>query len=535
MMRGNGFENGPSTKIDFMHRRLCSRFEEGIYVMVQNHSGGWMVKGGKAFGWSWFLTLQIEGECVSKHVRSLCTNGPDGIWASNGCELKDFFTAGTYTTATSVEWALAELMMNPLLLRQAREEIEKVLGSDGNILKGDNIVIDGDESPGLTLPRARDWSGLEVTAAQTIGVCYGQVSDNLPPAQEVVDLYKANGIGRMRIYNPDQATIQALSGSNIELVVGVPNENIQSLASAEEAATEWLLDNVLSYSKDVKFRYIVVGNEISPDDEIAQFVLPAMQNIYAALASSNLPQIKVSTAISIALLGPSYPPSIGAFSSSSSPYIKPIIKFLKKNGAPLLANLYTYFSYIDDPKNIELSYALFTSPKVVEKDGSYEYKNLFDATLGALYSALEKIGAPDLEVVISESGWPSHGGNAATVDNAQTYYSNLVNHVSGGTPKRPNQPIETYLFAMFDEDQKGPAETERHFGLFSPNKQPKYQIQFTQGSSQSPPSDQGSSQCPPSDQGSSQSPPSDQSSSQSLTSEGILFSLFLPLSFFYFW
>ncbi|KAK7302090.1 hypothetical protein RJT34_12969 [Clitoria ternatea] len=149
--------------------------------------------------------------------------------------------------------------------------------------------------------------------------------------------------------------------------------------NAEQAATEWLQDNVLSYSKDVKFRYIVVGNEISPDDEIPQFVLPAIQNIYAALTSSNLPQIKVSTAISIAF-------------------------------------------YIDDPKNIELSYALFTSPKVVEKDGNYEYKNLFDTTLGALYSTLEKIGAPDLEVVISESGWPSHGGNAVTVDNAQTYY-----------------------------------------------------------------------------------------------------------------
>ncbi|KAJ1390418.1 Glycoside hydrolase family 17 [Sesbania bispinosa] len=317
-------------------------------------------------------------------------------------------------------------------------------------------------------------SVLETTASQSIGVCYGRVANNLPPAKEVIDLYKAYNIGIMRIYDPDPSTIEALRGSNIQLVVGVPNEDLQSLATAA-AATNWVQKYIQNYSQDVKFRYIVVGNEIDPNDALAQFVLPAMQNIYAALASANLQsQIKVSTAIQLSLLGSSYPPSSGAFSPSSSSYITPIVRFLANNGAPLLANVYTYFSYISDTKNIDLSYALFTSPTVVVRDGTYEYHNLFDASLGALYAALEKIGAPNLEVVVSESGWPSYGGIAATVDNARVYYRNLIDHVARGTPNRPNQPIETYLFAMFDENQKGPAATERHFGLFTPDKQPKY-------------------------------------------------------------
>ncbi|CAL0304841.1 unnamed protein product [Lupinus luteus] len=310
-----------------------------------------------------------------------------------------------------------------------------------------------------------------------IGICNGRVADNLPSAEAVINLYKANGIMRMRIYNPDPETLKALRGSNIELVVGLPNELIQSIATNAAEASQWVQNNIQTYAQDVKFRYIVVGNEIMPNDAAAEFVAPAMQNIYAALANFKLQsQIKVSTAIQLGLLGSSYPPSEGAFSPAASSYLNPILSFLVTNEAPLLANLYTYFSYIGNPNDISLDYALFTSPNVVVQDGKYEYQNLFDASLDALYAALEKSGAANLEVVISESGWPSYGANAATVENANIYYGNLVKHVQFGSPKRPNQPLETYLFALFDENKKEFAETERHFGLFHPNMEPKYQV-----------------------------------------------------------
>jgi hypothetical protein len=156
-----------------------------------------------------------------------------------------------------------------------------------------------------------------------------------------------------------------------------------------------------------------------------------------------------------------------------------------KNESPLLVNVYSYFSYISDPNNVDLSFALCNSQTVTVRDGKYVYRNLFDASLGAIYAALAKIGGANLEVVVSESGWPSKGGVAATVENAEIFYDNLIKHVSSGTPNRPNQALETYLFAMFDENQKGPAETERHFGLFTPDKQPKYQITQMHGSSNS--------------------------------------------------
>ncbi|KAE9463282.1 hypothetical protein C3L33_04821, partial [Rhododendron williamsianum] len=158
----------------------------------------------------------------------------------------------------------------------------------------------------------------------------------------------------------------------------------------------------------------------------------------------------------------------------------PIINFLKNTNNPLLFNIYPYFSRILEPQNVPLPYALFTATEGFPQDDQNQYRNLFDALLDAAYSAVEKAGGPNVEIVVSESGWPSAGGNDASVENAGTYYGNLINHVKegSGTPKRPGKAIETYLFAMFDENEKHGVESEKHFGVFSPNKQPKYQLSF---------------------------------------------------------
>ena len=200
-----------------------------------------------------------------------------------------------------------------------------------------------------------------------------------------------------------------------------------------------------------------------------------MKNIQKALSAANLQgKVKVSTAIKMDLLQDTFPPQNGRFSGAATPYIRPIINFLAQNGAPLLANVYPYFAYSDSDSQISLDYALFKQ----QGTNNQGYQNLFDAMLDSIYYALEKIGAPNLQVVVSESGWPSAGGNKGpSVDNARTYYQNLINHVKGGTPKHKG-PIETYLFAMFDEDKKDGLETERNFGLFRPDKSPKYQISF---------------------------------------------------------
>lgn len=314
-------------------------------------------------------------------------------------------------------------------------------------------------------------------AVQSIGVCYGVIGNNLPAASDVVKLYKSKGIDSMRIYFPRSDILQALTGSNIALTMDVANENLAAFAADATAAAAWVKQNVQAYP-GVSFRYIAVGNEVQGSDTAN--ILPAMRNVNSALVAAGLGNIKVSTSVRFDAFADTFPPSSGRFRDD---YMTPIARFLATTGAPLLANVYPYFAYKDDQesgqKNIMLNYATFQpGTTVVDNGNRLTYTCLFDAMVDSIYAALEKAGTPSVSVVVSESGWPSAGGKVgASVNNAQTYNQGLINHVRGGTPKK-RRALETYIFAMFDENGKPGDEIEKHFGLFNPNKSPSYSISF---------------------------------------------------------
>ncbi|XP_062075594.1 putative glucan endo-1,3-beta-glucosidase GVI [Humulus lupulus] len=324
--------------------------------------------------------------------------------------------------------------------------------------------------------------------AGAIGVNYGMLGNNLPPPNDVVALLKSKNITKARLFNPNIEALQALQNSSIEVILGTLNQDLQPLSTSTSFAWNWVQTNVLPLAKTVQFRCISAGNEVIPSD-MQNYVLPAMQNLKTALdqalaAGLLFRRIPVTTAVATSMLGVSYPPSMGQFSDEAASVMGPIAIFLATTQSPLLLNVYPYFAYVSNPVNISLPYALFTSSTVVVRDGAHEYRNLFDAMVDATYSALERSGGggESVEIVASESGWPS-GGNAgdvyATIANAETYNNNLISHVTGdtGTPKRPGKSIETYVFAMFNENLK-PGGTEQNFGLFYPNQMEVYPVNF---------------------------------------------------------
>ncbi|KAL0339711.1 UNVERIFIED_CONTAM: Lichenase-2 [Sesamum radiatum] len=138
-----------------------------------------------------------------------------------------------------------------------------------------------------------------------------------------------------------------------------------------------------------------------------------MQNIANALFFARFgTKIKVSTATSPRLLGQFYPPSGAAFVSKVRPYIGSVIKSLRR--ISITATLHTCLPYISNPKGIGMDYALFSAPSSMVRDGFYKYWNLLDVLVDAIYVAVEKYGGNKVEVVVSETGWPSAGETAAT-------------------------------------------------------------------------------------------------------------------------
>ncbi|KAK6145443.1 hypothetical protein DH2020_022263 [Rehmannia glutinosa] len=294
--------------------------------------------------------------------------------------------------------------------------------------------------------------------ARAIGINYGLLGDNLPPPANVISLLKQRNVPKIRIFEPNQDVLTALHNSGVSVIIGTRNEDLQPLASNPSAAANWVQTNVIPHYTSVNIKCIAAGNEVYPDN-LAQYIPGAMQNLDSALSASKI-SIPVSTAVSMVVLSNSNPPSQGAF----QPVMTQITNLLASKNSPLLVNVYPYYA------GGELSYALFKDNATAFRDNQLTYRNMFDAMVDAVYAALEKVGGSQIEIVVTETGWPSDGGRDASIENAQTYVNNLIKHVSSGqgTPRKPGKDIDTYIFAMFNEDLKHEG-IERHWGLYYPN------------------------------------------------------------------
>lgn len=180
-----------------------------------------------------------------------------------------------------------------------------------------------------------------------MGVCYGRVGNNLPPPSDAVNLIKSNGIQRIRLFNVDPDALKPFSGSGIELMIGVPNEILPTLANSPIATSiDWLQSNIFAQIPPNQIRYLAVGNEILLKDTFySPFVVPAINNLHQALKTLDLAEtIKLSSPHAASVLSNSYPPSAGSFDPNLKSLIIPLLQYLADTNSPLMVNLYPFFA-----------------------------------------------------------------------------------------------------------------------------------------------------------------------------------------------
>ncbi|KAG2707565.1 hypothetical protein I3760_05G153000 [Carya illinoinensis] len=323
---------------------------------------------------------------------------------------------------------------------------------------------------------------VEGKSAAPIGICYGRVANNLPSPPSVIDLLKSNNIRYVRLFDADPTTLKSFSGTRINLVIGVPNEILPCLASnPTNASLDWLRSNIFAHVPANQVRYIRVGNEVFLKDQLfTPYVVPAILNLYQALQTLGLTDsIKLSSPQAASVVVNSYPTSSATFDPYIESAIIPLLRYLYECRSPFMVNVYRYFSYVNKGNRVSLDYALFRSDNAV-RDGAMEYTNLFDASVDAFVYAMEKAGFPGIPVVVTETGWPTRGGEGASPENALAYNGNVVKRAVNevGTRRRPRNGVEVYLFDLFDENKKGGEVYEKHFGIYGVDGVRAYNLSF---------------------------------------------------------
>lgn len=343
-----------------------------------------------------------------------------------------------------------------------------------------------------------------------MGVNYGQLADNLPSPSDTVKLLQSTSIQKIRLYGPNIPLIKALANTGIEIVVGAANGEIPALASDPNAARGWITTNVVPYYPASNIILIMVGNEISTDDNLRKQLLPAMQNMQNALNSVALDaKIRISTVHSMAVLGMSEPPSKGSFRAGLVDAMKGFLGFNNATGSPFAINPYPYFAYKSDNRPETLAFCLF-QPNAGRYDPytKIRYMNMFDAQVSsilllkefvnllmtvsantypnnlqvdAVRSALNSLGYNNVDIVVAETGWPYKGDDkevGPSYDNAKAYNGGLIFHLrsKAGSPLMQGKSVDTYLFALYDENLKPGASSERAFGLFKPDGTATYDV-----------------------------------------------------------
>lgn len=145
---------------------------------------------------------------------------------------------------------------------------------------------------------------------------------------------------------------------------------------------------------------------------------------------------------------------------------------------------------------IPVGYALFQENPFNFRDDTItgvRYRNLFDMMVDAVIAAMAVLGKENIQVIVTETGWPNEDGSEAIGNYAEMYLKGLLMHLRSGmgTPLKKEGVAQAYIYQLFDEfDLKNSSNKngtsisrsglgEQRWGIMHPNMTLKYRIDFS--------------------------------------------------------
>lgn len=80
-----------------------------------------------------------------------------------------------------------------------------------------------------------------------LGVNWGTMATHKLKPEDVVQMLKDNGIQKVKLFDAEQSTMSALAGSGIEVMIAIPNDQLESMNSYKRAE-KWVQHNVTRYN-----------------------------------------------------------------------------------------------------------------------------------------------------------------------------------------------------------------------------------------------------------------------------------------------
>lgn len=83
-------------------------------------------------------------------------------------------------------------------------------------------------------------------SSNSVGVNWGTMATHQLSPESVVNMLKDNGFHKVKLFDADVAILDALCGTDIEIMLAVPNVMLAEMSA--DAAAAWVDDNVTTYA-----------------------------------------------------------------------------------------------------------------------------------------------------------------------------------------------------------------------------------------------------------------------------------------------